>query len=57
MIRAKTQDFKDGKYQWKYAGTHTVNTESSSYFFCDPCDHPDVEAIVIDQLLLQRVEE
>lgn len=56
MIRANTQDFKDGKYHWKYAGTHQIDTVSSAYFFADPCNHPDVEAIIIDQLLLQRVK-
>lgn len=55
VFNAKTEEFKDGKYHWKYAGTHEVNTESSAFFFLDPCNHPDVEAIVVDQLLLQRV--
>ncbi len=56
MIRAKTEDFKDGKYHWKYAGIHEISTSSAAYFFADPCNHPDVEAIVIDQLLLQRID-
>ena len=57
MIRADTTEFKDGKYHWKYAGTHDVNSVSAAYFFADPCNHPDVEAIVIDQLLLQRIDK
>lgn len=55
MLRAKTEDFSDGKYHWKEAGTYRVDTSTAAYFFADPCNHPDVEAIVIDQLLLQRI--
>lgn len=56
MLQAKTQDFADGKYHWGYAGTSPVNNASVSYFFCDPTNHPDVESIIVDQLLVQKID-
>ncbi len=57
MLRARAEKFADGKYHWVPAGTSIVNTDSVSYFFCDPTNHPDVEAIVVDQLIAQKIKD
>lgn len=57
MLRAQAEKFADGKYHWVPAGTSIVNTDSVSYFFCDPTNHPDVEAIVVDQLIAQKIKD
>ena len=57
MLRADAKDFSDGKYHWKYAGESEVNTDTISYFFCDPTNHPDIEAVVVDQLLVQKINK
>ena len=53
MLRANVKDFADGKYHYADAGTYKIDS-TGSYFFCDPCNHPDVEAIIVDQLVAVR---
>ena len=57
MLRAKLEDFSDGKYHWKEAGVHDVDLSATSYFFCDPSNHPDVERIVVDSIMVIRVDK
>ena len=57
MLRAKLEDFSDGKYHWKEAGVHDVDLSATSYFFCDPTNHPDVERIVVDSIMVIRVDK
>lgn len=57
MLQAKMEDFADGQYHWAFAGTGEVSSDDISYFFCDPANHPDVESIIVDQLLVQRIED
>ncbi len=53
LLRAQVKDFSDGKYHYGYAGTYKIDT-TGRYFFCDPCNHPGVKAIVVDQLIAVR---
>ncbi len=55
ILRAKVEDFADGKYHYGEAGTYRIDS-TGRYFFCDPCNHPDLEAIIVDQLIAVRQE-